>query len=130
MRPPPPDDVRAPGVYCMESCVAALIECPVSEVPNVHDEADRLREAGEDVRLWWRPLIEWLWSRGMTVREWLVEHVDAPDGWAIAVGPSPRKPKSTHAVIVRDGELEWDPYLDDPVGLTEGVGRYWTVEFL
>jgi len=129
MKPPPPHDVRAEGIYCLEACVAALMEVSPREVPDVHAVARDLEERGEDVIGWWGPLLEWLWKRGYTVCEWLFIEHGPPQGWSIAVGPSPRS-ESTHAVVAKDGELFWDPYLDHPVGLPEGVGRYWVLEKL
>lgn len=128
MRPPDDDAVRASDTYCFEACVAALLEIDPGEVPDVHEVAERLKREGEEVIGWWRPFLRWLWSQGYKLHERLFVEHGPPDGWSIAVGPSPRDTDTTHAVVAKDGELAWDPYLDDPVGLPEGVGRYWVLE--
>lgn len=80
---------------CMRACMSYLLDVPNSDdLPNEH----RMQV------LAWR---EWLWPFGLTIR-W--DHKACwVDGLWIASVPSKNIPDRTHAIVMRDRQVEFDP---------------------
>lgn len=97
---------------CFAACVATLFGFDVDLVPNFC--------AAGDVA-WWDDLVAWSIRLGFTpmcvrIADW--PEADRKAWWklfhgmpVIAGGPGPRG--HLHAVIYRDGALEWDPHPSD-----------------
>lgn len=111
MRVPDDGTGEEAGRHCWECCLAALLEVEPVEVPDLHRRARTDAPRGK----WWAPTIVWLWSLGRTLAV-RVPWAGPPDGPAIAVGASPRKERTTHAVVVRGDEMVYDPYTGDADG--------------
>ena len=106
---------------CMATCVACMLDIPVSQVPN-------FIESGRTFKL----LDEFLGERGYKFNGfWYDPPADwgqrfkGVDGYAIVGGPSPRPFVSAHAVIYKNGVPYWDPHKDDT--FTLGITRVYLI---
>ena len=99
---------------CWQACLASLMQCLISEVPDARYSSDGT---------WFDITNEWLKSKGFELvtiggRRKLPDggfaSYDAPPGWAIACGQSPRG-QWGHAIVVWDGKMIHDPH-------PEGIG--------
>lgn len=79
---------------CLATSLACLLDINISDVPEFEEMARHD---------WKRCLKEWLCSLGLAI----YTTQDAPKGFAIAVGWSPRG--VLHAVVVKDGAFYHDP---------------------
>lgn len=91
----PNDDPEAAG-NCFQSCVASVLELALDDVPHF---------AALPAATWWGSFVDWANAAGYDV----VAHDDAPDGFAICSGRSPRG-AFYHAVVVEDGVIVHDPH--------------------
>jgi len=94
-----------PTGNCQSACLAMMLGCELSEVPNfaaLHSDPNEYAAA----------MADWLRARGLfivTFVRW--QGVPwPPRGFYIAGGVSPRG--NRHAVIIKDGELWFDPHPD------------------
>lgn len=94
---------------CMAAALASLLDLDIAEVPAFED----LQET------WKRTLLAWIDSLGMTIR--VQDH--APEGFAIATGPSNRG--IHHAVIVNNGAFAHDPHPSND--FLVAIKKYWAV---
>jgi hypothetical protein len=98
------DDSGIPG-DCMRAAVASLLDRDPASVPHFIVGSDM------DSRIWWYALKGWAHSNGWNVtRRGLLprqENVPLPT-FGIACGPSERG--VSHAVVVVDGKIAWDPH--------------------
>ena len=97
---------------CWAACIASLVGCRIGDVPDTRHSTDGT---------WFDLTSEWLSGRGLVIeviggKRKLPESMgggcvsyDAPIGWAIACGKSPRGPWG-HAVVVFDGRIIHDPH--------------------
>lgn len=88
------DDPQGRTGNCLQAALASVFGLTLDEVPHFAEHAD-----------WWDRLCSWCRCRGYEV---VRRSADAVVDIGIAVGPSPRGVK--HAVVVRDGQLVWDPH--------------------
>ena len=104
-----------PDGNCFAACVASILEVPLAEVPSVPEPA------------WWPALEAWLAPRGLAVLHFAVrpEDIYRPPGYAILHADAPRDPEVKHAVVVRDGEIVWNPHPMRHLGV--GAHRGFTV---
>lgn len=94
---------------CWQACLASLAEVPLREVPDTRNSTN-----GD----WWTITERWLDERGFTItpiagrRKHGEYHLtsDAPEGWAIASGASPRGTTAGHSIIIFDGKMIHDPH--------------------
>ena len=106
---------------CLAACIASLLEISLNQVPEF-EEMDR-----ED---WQSALLDFLLNRGKTLSI-LYDEVDfkleeAGDSCYIANGRSPRDLDVRHAVIFKNGKLEFDPHPSGDGILTEE--SYWVIK--
>ena len=97
---------------CWTACLASLTGLPLEGFPQTPDVHDAETEIAYDqgVKLH-------LLDHGWMLRPL---HKRVPKGYAIACGPSPRRPGFDHCVVVRDGDLVHDPHPDKTgIGSTE-----------
>lgn len=106
---------------CWNCCVASLVGCPLSEVPDTRGTKDGS---------WFFAIRRWLHGRGLDIksigRRQYGEDYPAPKGWSIATGESPRGVANGHAVVYFDGKLFHDPHPEGS-GLTGKPQEYFTV---
>jgi hypothetical protein len=107
---------------CMATCVACLLDMPVSKVPNFIQYKSNtfnylgrfLGEKGYNFNgFWYNPPIDWN------------KKFKGVDGYAIIGGPSPRPFVSSHAVIYKNGLPYFDPHPDDTFVL--GITRIYLI---
>jgi|ERR1043166_7082799 hypothetical protein len=94
-----------PAGNCQSACLAMMLGCDLAEVPNfaaLHPDPNEYKAA----------MSAWLGARGLFIVTF-VRWQGAPwppRGFYIAGGVSPRG--NRHAVIIKDGELWFDPHPD------------------
>jgi hypothetical protein len=106
---------------CMATCVACILNIPVSEVPNFvtkHRTFDLLNEflaeRGHKFKgFWYYPPPNW------------ADYFKGVGGYAIIGGPSPRPYVNAHAVVYKDGMPFWDPHPDGT--FTLGIKRIYLI---
>lgn len=107
---------------CLATCVAMLLDVPVSQVPNfiAHKGktfdllADFIGKRGYKFDgFWYHPPADW------------ANKFKGVDGYAIIGGPSPRPYVNAHAVIYKNGLPYFDPHMDDT--FTLGVTRVYLI---
>jgi hypothetical protein len=106
---------------CMATCVACILDMPVSQVPNFIESrrtfemlADFLDKRGYKFDgFWYNPPADW------------GQRFKGVDGYTIVGGPSPRPYVSAHAVIYKNGKPFWDPHEDDT--FTLGIKRIYLI---
>lgn len=101
------DDPQGRQGNCLQAAVASLLVLPLDEVPHFIEHED-----------WLGRMTDWAGQRGYAVTS-----APGADGvpLGIAYGPSPRG--VTHAVVVRDGAIAWDPH-PSRAGLVTVSGVY------
>jgi hypothetical protein len=106
---------------CMATCVACLLDMPVSKVPNFIEKPRTFKLLGEFLAergyefngFWYYPPPDWSGKfRGV-------------NGCAIVGGLSPRPYVNAHAVIYKNGLPYWDPHPDDT--FTLGIRRVFLI---
>jgi len=106
---------------CMATCVACILDMPVSRVPNFIESGRTFEMLEEflDKRgykfhgFWYNPPVDW------------GQRFKGVDGYTIVGGPSPRPYVSAHAVIYKNGKPFWDPHEDDT--FTLGIKRIYLI---
>ncbi len=106
---------------CMATCVACILDIPVSQVPNFIESGRTFDMLSEflDQRgykfsgFWYNPPAEW------------ANKFKGVDGYAIIGGPSPRPYVSAHAVVYKNGRPYWDPHTDNT--FTLGITRIYLI---
>lgn len=104
---------------CWASCIASILELPLSEVPNVETLFFLKNET-----LWWDVMCLFVESKGYELYQddrYACFHIDHPlykekeiyqnelkDSLYIGYGLSARG--INHAVVCKNGEIIWDPY--------------------
>jgi hypothetical protein len=95
---------------CMQACIASLLRIPLASVPSFHRQPDGSIP----------PAYNWLSERRLWF-EYLHRQDDGTfnhqsgkpqkhfSGYAMASVPSALFPGTTHAVVVKDGVVAWDP---------------------
>lgn len=81
---------------CFRAAIASLLELPIEDVPPFEDYA-------ED---WHAPFMDWAFSRDL--EPVFLEPKDAPCGYSIASGLSPRG--IMHSCLALDGNVVFDPH--------------------
>lgn len=106
---------------CLATCVACMLDLPVSQVPNFIESGRTFKLLGEFLAergyefkgFWYYPPVDWATKfRGV-------------DGFAIIGGPSPRPYVNAHAVLYKNGLPFFDPHPDDT--FTLGVTRVYLI---
>jgi hypothetical protein len=88
---------------CVRASVASLLDLDPAKVPHFTSE--------DDVRVWGLALTAFAAQYGWHIERRAVEAGDDPlPDFGIAIGTSPRNSDITHAVVIRGGELAWDPH--------------------
>lgn len=106
---------------CLATCVASMLDIPVSQVPNFIESEDMfgllgkfLAERGYEFKgFWYYPPPDW------------ANQFRGVDGYAIIGGPSPRPYVHAHAVIYKNGLPFFDPHPDDK--FTLGITRVYLI---
>lgn len=106
---------------CMATCVACILDIPVSSVPNFIEYKNTFDLLGEflDQRgykfdgFWYDPPTNW------------AKRFNGVDGYAIIGGPSPRPYVNAHAVVYKNGKPYWDPHTDET--FTLGITRIYLI---
>jgi hypothetical protein len=98
---------------CFTACLASLLGLDIADLPAFEDASDNP----------FIPAKRWLCDRDMNLGHATAEF--PPQGYAIAVGPSPRNPNIQHAVVVLDGRIVHDPHPDG-LGLI-AISRFFTI---
>jgi hypothetical protein len=106
MKPIFQDRFGFPEGNCTEAALASILECPLSDVPD-------LRETPEEGMEWVVALNEWLVpTYGLCLvffgSNW--GDVPYPPGWVLFSGMGPRG--LGHMVVGFDGEVRHDPHPD------------------
>lgn len=111
---------------CVRACLATLLDLPLGEVPH-------FAQLHPDTRKFDRAINAWLGHRGLAHLEanpfdfdWTMR--DGTDVYHLIYGPSPRGQGVLHAVVGRNGRIEFDPHPDRS-GLA-GEPSEWTWGFL
>lgn len=96
---------ESPDGNCFDACIASILECPIEEVPHYTDPK------------WLQKYWYWLQDRGWDLDYQLFREGEAPpEGYAILAVKSPRGPIE-HAVVIKDGEIVWDPHPERALGV-------------
>ena len=108
-----------PEGNCLMACVASILEVPLEELPDLHEECDTWNEEEEKWVWegdWWGVLSEAVKARGWKALGVKEGHL-APWGFAIAGGDSPRadvvdeEGKNVgHVIVCLDGKPWHDPH--------------------
>lgn len=106
---------------CMATCVACMLDLPVSQVPNFVESGRTFDLLGEFLAnrgykfngFWYYPPPDW------------AQRFRGVDGFAIVGGPSPRPYVNAHAVIYKNGVPFFDPHQDDT--FTLGITRVFLI---
>jgi hypothetical protein len=97
---------------CLKCCLASLLELDYDDVPHFASMGD----------LWWIEQTNWLASRGWRIGSaWYSADPDDPTkltGWTkgywlagvTSLRTRPDGSHITHQVVMRDGEIVWDPH--------------------
>lgn len=85
---------------CLAACLASIFEVGITDIPEFEE-----MPASD----WFQELVDWLRSKGRKFHE-IQAQEQTPKGIYIGVGQSPRNPKNTHAVVVKDGVMIHDPH--------------------
>jgi hypothetical protein len=96
-----------PAGNCQSACLAMMLGCELSEVPNFAKTGDR-KSTEDEFR---GQLVAWLAKRGLhilTFKKWEGAPFPPEHGFWIVGGVSPRG--YMHGVIYKDGELWHDPH--------------------
>jgi hypothetical protein len=99
---------RPPYGNCLQAALASLTELPLEECPHLAGRED-----------WWEELSRWAAGAGYNLLAGV--GAEAPEGWSLAVGESPRG--FSHVCVYRDGQLAHDPH-PSRAGLAS-VKEYW-----
>lgn len=88
---------------CFSACIASILELPLVDVPYF------MGDPPDDE--WWGRTIAWLADRGLDASYYKFDmrDPDAPPGYTIVSGRSPRHATRLHACVARDGVLVHDP---------------------
>lgn len=97
---------------CFASAIASILDLPLHGVPAF----DKM-----DPSEWFDNLFKWLELLGSELR--IHDADDAPSGYAIANGMSPRG--VPHSIVVHDGEMAHDPH-PSRAGILS-VRDYWQI---
>lgn len=93
---------------CWPACIASILECPLENVPDPADD--------ETYGGYLRRVNEWLAPQGLRLRQFSFYRTDdKPPGYAILGADSPRG--GSHAVVILDGEIVWDPHPQREMGV-------------
>lgn len=98
---------------CLQACLATLLDFPLKAVPNF---------AEMPAYAWQESMYRWLSFYGLDA----LQHFacdPAPNGVAMATGPSPRGVR--HSVVFLDGVMAHDPH-PSRAGLLS-IDSYWTI---
>lgn len=103
-----------PAGNCFEACIASILETDIYDVPSL--EAWQREDTG-----FIRPLNDWLAERGLQYIE--ITPQDEKDFWGktdvfaiqlvrnpVLRSPLAKGPEVYHAVVVKKGEVVWDPF--------------------
>lgn len=91
---------------CWTACLASLTGLPLESFPKAPDD-ERLDDVMREGR-YVRDVQRFLQGHGWTYASM---GRSVPAGYAIASGPSPRRPGFDHSVVVRDGRMVHDPHV-------------------
>ena len=95
---------------CWTACLASLTGLPLEGFPNAPDVKDpNYEEAALNEIVYTQEVKRHLTDHGWMWRPWSGVR-SIPGGYAIATGPSPRRPGFDHCVVVKDGEIVHDPH--------------------
>lgn len=86
---------------CLAASLASLLELPIEEVPPFEDAMPSMAL--------WAMVQDWLTTRGL----FLVQTLNAPSGYALAMGPTNRQQMGQvewHCCIAYDGKIVFDPH--------------------
>lgn len=104
------DDPQGRIGNCLQAAIASALDLPLDQVPHFAEHPH-----------WQREMANWALGHGYTVL-----YSPTVDGipLGVAYGPSPRAP--SHAVVVRDGVIVWDPHPPRAGILSvTGVFEFW-----
>jgi hypothetical protein len=88
---------------CFRACVASILEMDIDDLPNYHGYN------------WWNRWIAWGTKHGLVFECYYPDEVPPEAEYVIAGPKSPRIPDITHAVVVKNGKIVWDPHPEyDP----------------
>jgi hypothetical protein len=79
-------------------CIAAILELPVSLIPDWDDEQGK----------WLDKYRDWLQQFNLTIIWYEYQHAKYPRGYAILEVKSKIHPNGEHAVVCHDGHIVWD----------------------
>lgn len=111
-----------PNGDCLRSCIASLLELPISEVPDWLEHADKEPDPENDYPGWYFGMQQWLMRRGYAFVEVQLEKktwMPLPfDMFAIFIGPKQTElGVFRHAIVgvCRDGKFipVFDPYAPE-----------------
>lgn len=107
-----------PEGNCLMAAVASILECDLSECPDLY-------EAEKEDRNWWDVMVAFLRPRGyfpvwLDPKQWGQESFIVPKGWSIVSGDSERGVR--HVVVTFDGEVRHDPHPERS-GIVKGTER-------
>lgn len=116
---------------CWRTAIACLLDLSPEDVPHAHTFTQ------ED----WNghPIKDWLRERGLVIvnaqylgetplTDILRQSAEVYPGLNFMV--SGRSPNANHVVIVRDGEIVWDPHPDEPGLVGPDDAGLWTLSFI
>jgi hypothetical protein len=97
-----------PQGNCFTACVASLLGMSITDVPEYdcdYSDAD-----------WWSKWVAWFAARGLSPElTWR-----APSGYALMTVRTPMP----HCVVVRNGELIWNPFHGAPLPVGTVINYY------
>lgn len=118
MKPVDQDKFEPGSGNCFQASVASIMELSLDDVPHF------MQLYGGDA--WWPPFCQWLNKHGY-VADWYPNAAkcteldrpfrEAPTGYSILSGESPRFSGKYHAVVALDGVCVHDPHVGDRRGV-------------
>lgn len=124
---------EAPG-NCWPACIASILECDLSNVPDEADFWEPGMTHSQSWRLYEPAVHKWLHERGLLLLEVKCSAVffsgQRFDPLCIMSGPSPRNPEVNHAVVGCGNEIIHDPHPSRAGLVTTDTDKLWYEFFL
>jgi hypothetical protein len=125
---------------CFQAVLATMLEMDMRHVPHFYEDADPADVQESSVETTEMAIDNWLRSfgvlrfkalvRGETFKEAMHNAAAmSPTGYA-AILSGMTKRNTSHAVIVRDGEMVWDPHPSEDGLALPYDGGIWMIEWL
>lgn len=111
---------------CFSACIASILELPIEAVPQMMT-LEGINDT-DGCSGWWERFCKWCDANNVDVKYIGDRLAEAPAGYCIKTGRSPRNPDRFHAVVALDGVVVHDPHACDRRGVTDHLD-FITVEY-